>query len=244
MALSLTVPHGHTPGFLTHSPAGQGLGKLSLLCQMVTYLTLETSGVRVGLGGSLVAEPSPATLARTPGPASLDLPPRRLPDTPARAFRALALDAAWGTHKIGLGQGKEQRGDRLPLLHTHAADSEHLPQRAPWALAAGPRLGSLPQVEAENQARLCSQAPTLSSKQISEPAVTGRVSAANEQRLTSPQPQVWSTGPSVTSLAHGAWWGVSSACPCVSGSHLPSRLASFWGQGQSLAHRGCPLGVF
>lgn len=51
MALSLTVPHGHTPGFLTHSPAGQGLGKLSLLCQMVTYLTLETSGVRVGLGG-------------------------------------------------------------------------------------------------------------------------------------------------------------------------------------------------
>lgn len=76
MALSLRAPHGHTPGFLTHSPAGQGLRKLSLLCQMVTYLKLETAG------GSLVAEPSPATLAASLASACLDLPPHRLPVTP------------------------------------------------------------------------------------------------------------------------------------------------------------------
>ena len=73
-------PHGHTSGFLTHSPARQGLRRLSCSAKWPHkwYITLETSGV-----GGLVCvprsktKPPNACLTYIPGTCLSQFPPCR-----------------------------------------------------------------------------------------------------------------------------------------------------------------------
>lgn len=166
-----------------------------MLCQMATYLTLETSGV---CGGGRVpcsrAEPC------NTGPHPWHLPSLTFPlagspllSHPITGTCGLGSHALRGTEKVGLGQEKKQRGDLSPSAWPACCRLRASPPWTSWALTAG-QLRSVVQLEAESQARLFSQILAQSSRQTSKRVITGPVSTVNEQLLGSPQHQVFPQG--------------------------------------------------